>query len=87
MKFAYIDTAGILHITKYYESAQRCVKKLKDKDDNIIKIWPIVETDFPAKGGYPVDEKENEYTIYSETEERHGYEIPAELAELYAKVK
>ena len=87
MKYAYLDTAGILHITKYYESAQRCVKKLKDKDGNIIKIWPIVETDFPAKGGYPVDEKGNAYVLYAEDVEKHNYEIPAELAELYAKVK
>ena len=87
MKYAYLDSAEILHITKFYKTAQRCVKKLKDENDNIIKIWPITETDFPAKAGYPVDGDGNAYVLYSEIEEKHGREIPAELAELYIKVK
>ena len=86
-RLAYLDSGDILHITRFYDTAQRCVKKLRDENDKVIKIWPIVETDFPAKDGYPINEEGNNYTIYSETEERHGYAIPAELVELYKKVK
>lgn len=86
-KFAFLDIEDILHITKWEDTAKRCVKKIRDKDGNVLKIWPIVETDFPAKDGYPINEDGNNYTIYSETEERHGYDIPAELVELYKKVK
>ena len=86
-KLAYIDSADILHISKDRATAERCVKKIRDENDKIIKMWPIVETDFPAKDGYPINEDGNNYTIYSETEERHSYEIPDKLVELYKKVK
>lgn len=75
-KFAYLDYAGILHITKYEATAKSHAKNGK-----------YVETTVEAHGGYPVNEKGNAYVLYSETEEKHDYEIPAELSELYAKVK
>ena len=83
MKFGYVDTAMILHITKDEATAKRCVKKVKDKSGKVIRMWNIVPTDFPAIGGYPIDEKGNIYTLYSATEERHKYAIPEELAKLY----
>ena len=75
-KFAYLDYAGILHITKYEKTAKSHAKNGK-----------YVATAVHAKGGYPVNEKDMPYILYSETEEKHGYEIPAELATLYAQVK
>lgn len=75
-KYAYLDTAYILHITKSLDVAESHSVNKK-----------IEKTDYPAKGGYPVDEKGNAYVLYSETEEKHRYEIPAELAELYKKLK
>ena len=76
MKFAYLDSANILHITKWEDTAQRCAKNKK-----------YIETDVAAKGGYPVDEKGNPYVIYDERHEKHKWEIPAELSELYLKLK
>lgn len=75
-QFAYLDYAGILHITKYEETAKSHAKGKK-----------YAATEVPAKGGYPVDDKGNAYVLYSETEEKHGYEIPAELSELYKSLK
>ena len=86
-KFAYLDSAFILHITKGREYAERDVKKEKDKDNNVIKTWPIVETDFPAKGGYPVDHGGNPYILYTEKLDAHQKQIPVELTELYKKCK
>lgn len=87
MKYAYLDSANILHITKGMEYAQRDVKKEKDKDNNVIKVWPIVETEFPAKGGYPIDNVGNYYVLYSEKEDKHGKKIPYELEQIYLACK
>lgn len=86
-KFAYLDSAEILHITKGREYAERDVKKEKDGAGNVVKVWPIVETEFPAKGGYPVDHGGNSYIMYSERLEARQKPIPVELAELYRKCK
>lgn len=86
-KYAYLDNANILHITKYEADAKRCVKKIKDKDDKIIKMWPIVMTDFPSKGGYPINEDEENLVLFAEDFEKHDREIPEKLAELYNKLK
>lgn len=86
-KLAYLDSAYILHITKGKEYAERDVKKEYDKEGNVIKKWPIVETEFPAKGGYPVDYGGNSYIMYSEKLEARQKPIPEELAELYRKCK
>ena len=86
-KFAYLDSAYILHITKGKEYAERDVKKEYDDNHNIIKIWPIVETEFPGKGGYPVDHGGNAYILYSESLDAHQKKIPVELSELYKKCK
>ena len=75
-KFAYLDSAEILHITQYEAIARTHGGK-----------GGIVETDFPAHGGYPVDEEGKAYILYSETEEKHDREIPEKLAELYRKLK
>ena len=79
-KFAYLDSAEILHITKKEEIAKSHAKNGK-----------VVATDYPAEGGYPVvgeyGEKRKAYILYSETEERHGFPIPEELAELYRRLK
>lgn len=75
-KFAYLDTAKILHITKDEKTA-------KSHSFN----GKFIETEFPAKGGYPVDGKGNFYVVYSETEEKHGRKIPVEIAGLYSKLK
>lgn len=75
-KFAYLDYAGILHITKHEATAKSHAKNGK-----------YVQTGVEARGGYPVDDKGNAYILYSETEEKHGYEIPAELSELYKRLK
>ena len=68
-KFAYLDKAYILHITKHEATAKSHSVNGK-----------VVTTNFPAKGGYPINEKENAYVLYSETEEKHGYDIPEEGA-------
>lgn len=75
-KFAYLDYAGILHITKYEATAKSHSKNGK-----------YVATYVKALHGYPVDEKENAYILYSETEEKHGYEIPEALVSLYKLLK
>lgn len=76
-KYAYLDYGEILHITKYEQTA-KAYAKYNGK---------YVKTDFPAAHGYPIDKEGNYYTLYSETEERHGYAIPPELAELYKSLK
>ena len=86
-KFAYLDNAEILHITKGINYAERDVKKEYDANGKVIKVWPIVETDFPAKGGYPVDHGGNAYILYSETLDAHQKQIPQELTDLYKSVK
>ena len=75
-KFAYLDRAAILHITKHEHIA-----KSHGRDGK------YVETEVPAQGGYPVDGDGNAYILYSETEEKHGYPIPNELVELYSSLK
>lgn len=75
-KFAYLDSACILHITK--SEAIATSHSVNGK---------VEKTDFPAKGGYPIDDKGIFYVLYSETEEKHNYAIPAELSELYKKLK
>lgn len=86
-KFAYIDNGNILHITKQRKDAERCVKKEYDENGKITKIWPIVETDFPAKGGFPISHGRIYYVLWAEDKEAYGREIPHELAELYRKCK
>lgn len=75
-KFAYLDYAGILHITKYENTAKSHAKGGK-----------YVETYVKAAHGYPVDEKDNPYILYSDTEEKHGYVIPEAVANLYRLLK
>ena len=86
-KYAYLDNANILHITKREDIAKTSVKKIKDKDDKIIKMWPIVMTDFPSKGGYPINEDEENLVLFAEDFEKHNREIPEKLVELYSKLK
>jgi hypothetical protein len=75
-KFAYIDFGGVLHITKYENTAKSHAKNGK-----------YVETYVSAKGGYPVDEEGHPYIVYSDVEEKHGYEIPEAIANLYRLLK
>lgn len=76
-KFAYIDKAGIMHITKDMETALKYAQKGST----------VVPTEVLAKGGYPLVEGE-EIIVYAPDEMRkdaHGAKIPVvpELAELY----
>ena len=87
MKYAYLDSAMILHITKYEADAKRCVKKIKDQDEKIIKMWPIVMTDWPAKGGYPINKDGENLVLFAEDFEKHERDIPEKLVELYKSLK
>lgn len=86
-KFAFIDNGDILHITKDMATAKRCVKKEYDEKGNVTKTWPIVETDFPAKGGFPISHGRVYYIMWSEKQEAHGRKIPYELEQLYLACK
>lgn len=85
-KFAYLDSAKILHISKYEDTAKRCVKKVVDKTTNeVIRVWNIVPTNVAAIGGYPVDGEGKPYILYSITETKHDRETPEELIKLYTQ--
>ena len=75
-KFAYLDNAEILHITKSEGIAKAHSGNGK-----------VVMTEFPAKGGYPIDNVGNYYVLYSEKEDKHGKKIPYELEQLYLACK
>ena len=70
-KFAYIDFGGVLHITKYENTAKTHAKNGK-----------YVETYVRAEHGYPVDEKGNPYIVYEDGTEKHGYEVPENIVAL-----
>lgn len=76
-KFAYLDYAGILHITRNEEIAKSHAKNGK-----------YIATEIPAEGGYPINRQNGSaYILYSEKEEKHGYDIPEELAKLYTSLR
>ena len=76
-KFAYIDKAGIMHITKDMQTAISYAQK----------GTTVIETEIEAKGGYPVVGKE-EIIVYGPEKmklDAQGARIPVipVLAELY----
>lgn len=75
-KFAFIGEGGILHVTKYEQTAK--THSLNGK---------YYKTDVEAAHGYPVDDEGDAYILYSDTEAKHNKEIPEELAELYRKCR
>lgn len=72
MKYAYLDTDNILHITQYKRVAIECSKNNK-----------YILTELPSLYGYPVDKDNKIIVMYSINKERKNKPIPPELVDLY----
>lgn len=75
-KYAFIDTGGLLRVTKYEKTAKD--KSLSGK---------YYKTNVAAAYGFPVDDEGKQYLLFSDKDEKNNREIPEELAALYRKCR